>query len=202
VQNNRRRPDILHSQLSVNVNKDKYYLNNNFIADYSRNTGYSALNTNGTPVNQVFKDNLMDISNEFSLMNTFKSNKIIEVYSYLNRSTEPENRVIDPGLNPDIFNNGIAYKQLTQTVDIPTWFTNNYVGFKIPGNFITQSYKAGFSLQSQKLQSDLNITQLNNSVNRVSDSTVNNLDWQRRKVYTEAVYDIRGIKLRPIFRCR
>jgi hypothetical protein len=196
VQNNRRRPDVLHSQLSVNVNKDKYYLNNNFIADYSRNTGYSALNTNGTPVNQVFKDNLMDISNEFSLMNTFKSNKIIEVYSYLNRSTEPENRVIDPGLNPDIFNNGIAYKQLTQTVDIPTWFTNNYVGFKIPGNLITQSYKAGFSLQSQKLQSDLNLTQLNNSVNRVSDSTINNLDWSRRKLYTEAVYDIPGDKIK------
>jgi hypothetical protein len=196
VQNNRRRPDILHSQLSVNVNRDKYYLSNNFIADYSRNTGYSALNTNGTPVNQVFKDNLMDISNEFSLMNTVKSNKIIEVYSYLNRSTEPENRVIDPGLNPDIFNNGVAYKQLTQTVDIPTWFTNNYVGFKIPGNFITQSYKAGFSLQSQKLQSDLNITQLNNSVSRVSDSTVNNLGWQRRKVYTEAVYDIPGDKIK------
>ncbi|MDB5128837.1 TonB-dependent receptor [Mucilaginibacter sp.] len=196
VQNNRRRPDVLHSQLSVNVNKDKYYLNNNFIADYSRNTGYSALNTNGTPVNQVFKDNLMDISNEFSLMNTFKSNKIIEIYSYLNHSTEPENRVIDPGLNPDIFNNGVAYKQLTQTVDIPTWFTNNYVGFKIPGNLITQSYKAGFSVQSQKLQSNLNIIQLNNSVNRVSDSTVNNLDWQRRKVYAEAVYDIPGDKIK------
>lgn len=196
VQNNRRRPDILHAQLAVNVNKDKYYLTNNFIADYSRNTGYSALNTNGTPVNQVFKDNLMDISNEFNLMNTFKSNKIIEFYSYLNRSTEPENRVIDPGLNPDIFNNNVAYKQLTQTVDIPSWFTNNYVSYKIPGNIMTQSYKAGFSIQSQKLQSALNLTQLDNSVNLVSDSAVNNLDWQRRKVYAEAGFDIPGDKLK------
>jgi len=196
VQNNRRRPDILHSQLALNINKDKYYLNNNFIADYSRNTGYSALNTNGTPVNQVFKDNLMDISNEFNLMNTFKSNKIIEFYSYLNRSTEPENRVIDPGLNPDIFNNNIAYKQLTQTVDIPSWFTNNYVSYKIPGNLMTKSYKAGFSIQSQKLQSALNVTQLDNSVNLVSDSAVNNLDWQRRKVYAEAGFDIPGDKLK------
>ncbi|RYU86846.1 hypothetical protein EWM62_16985 [Mucilaginibacter terrigena] len=196
VQNNRRRPDILHTQLSVNVNRDKYYLTNNFIADYSRNTGYSALTTNGTPVNQVFKDNLMDLSNEFNLMKTSKSNKIFEFYSYLNRSTEPENRVIAPGLNPDIFNNGVAYKQLTQTVDIPTWFTNNYIGYKVPGNFITQSYKAGFSLQSQNLQSDLNITQSNNSVNLVSDSAVNNLNWQRRKVYAEAGYDIPGDKLK------
>jgi hypothetical protein len=134
----------------------------------------------------------MDISNEFNYMKTFKTNKIIELYSYLNRSTEPENRVIDPGLNPDIFNNGVAYRQLTQTADIPTWFTNNYVGYKIPGNKVTQSYRAGFSLQSQTLKSDLNVTQLNKTANLLGDSAVNNLDWQRRKLYAEAAYDLPG----------
>jgi hypothetical protein len=192
VQNNRQRPDYMHAQLGLNINQNKFYLSDNFIADYSKSTGYSALVTNGTPVNQVFKDNLMDISNEFNYMKTFKTNKIIELYSYLNRSTEPEKRVIDPGLNPDIFNNGVAYKQLTQNADIPTWFTNNYVGYKIPGNNVTQSYKAGFSLQSQTLRSDLNLTQLNGSTNLVTDSAVNNLDWQRRKIYAEAGYDIPG----------
>ena len=192
VQNNRRRPDILHSQLTVNVNKDKYYLNNNFVADYSHNTGYSALVTNGTPVNQVFKDNLMDISNELNFMKTFKTNNIIEVYSYLNRSTEPETRVIDPGLNPDIFNNNVAYKQLTQFVDVPTWFTNNYLTYKIPGTYVTQSYKAGFTVQSQKLRSKLNLTQLDNTTNLVSDSATNNLSWSRSKLYAEAGYDIPG----------
>jgi hypothetical protein len=162
VQKNKYRPDYMHSQLSLNINKDKFYLYDNFVADYSKSTGYSALVTNGTPVNQVFKDNLMDISNEFNYMKTFKKNDIIELYSYLNRSTEPEQRVIDPGLNPDIFNNGVAYKQLTQTADIPTWFTNNYVGYKIPGNNVTQTYRAGFSLQSQTLKSDLSLNQLNN----------------------------------------
>ncbi|MBD1392749.1 TonB-dependent receptor [Mucilaginibacter glaciei] len=192
AQNNRRRPDYLHTQLGLNINKDKYYLTDNFIADYTKNTGYSALVANGTPVNQVFKDNIMDLSNEFNYMNTFKSNNIIELYSYVNRSIEPEVRTIDPGLNPDIFNNNVAYKQLTQTVDVPTWFTNNYLGYKIPGSNITQSYKAGFSLQSQTLRSNLSLTQLNNSTNLVSDSAVNNLDWSKRKVYAEAGYDIPG----------
>jgi hypothetical protein len=192
VQNNRQRLDVMHSQLTVNVNKDKYYLNNNFVADYAGNTGYSALTTNGVPVNQVFKDNLMDLSNEFNYMTTLKSNKIFELYSYVNRSTEPENRVIDPGLNPDIFNNGVAYKQLTQVVDVPTWFTNNYLSYKIPGNNVTQSYKAGFSLQAQDLTSNLSLTQANNSTNLLSDSAVNNLNWSRRKVYAEAGYDIPG----------
>ncbi|TWR26463.1 hypothetical protein FPZ43_14985 [Mucilaginibacter pallidiroseus] len=196
LQNNRRRPDLLHAQIGININKDKYYLNNNFITDYSRNTGYSALNTNGVPVNQLFRDNLTNISNEFNYMNTFKSNNIIEVFSYINRSREPENRIIEPNLNPEIFNNGVAYKQITQTVDIPTWFTNNYLSYRIPGNSFTQSYKAGFAIQSQTLFSNLNLTQLNNSTNLLGDSAVNNLDWQRKKFYAEAGFDVPGNKLK------
>lgn len=196
IQRNRQRPDYLHSQFLVNVNKSKFYLSDNFMADYSKNTGYSALLTNGTPVNQVLKDNLADFSNEFNYMNTLKGNNIVELYSYINRSAEPENRMIDPGLNPQIFNNGMAYRLLSQNVNIPTWFTNNYVSYKIPGNSFTQSYKAGFSLQSQKLTSGLVVTQLNNATNLVSDSAVNNLDWTRRKIYAEAGYDIPGTILK------
>lgn len=193
TQRNKRRPDVLHGQYTININKDKYYLNNNLITDYSHNNYYSALNSNGVPVNQTFKDNLLDFSNELNYMQTLKkSNNIVEVYSYVNRSSEPENRVIDPNLNPQIFNNGINYASLTQNTNIPTWFTNNYISYKIPRQLVTQSYKAGFSLQSQTLTSDLTVTQLNNTYNLLSDSARNNLDWQRSKLYAEAGYDIPG----------
>ncbi|MDN3584531.1 hypothetical protein [Mucilaginibacter flavus] len=192
VQHNKRRPDLLHAQFVVNINSSKYYLNDNLVADYSHNTAYSNLITNGNPVNQTFKDNLSDFSNDFNFMQTFKSNNIVEVYSYVNRSTEPENRVIDPNLNPDIFNKGVNYSLLTQNVNIPSWFTNNYVSYKIPGQYVTQSFKAGFSLQSQKLNSALGVTQLNNANNLVSDSTRNALNWRRSKLYAEADYDIPG----------
>ncbi len=192
IQHNKRRPDILHGQLTLNINKDKYYLNDALITDYSHNANYSALVTNGTGVNQVFKDNIADFSNEFNLMQTFKTNNIIEVYSYLNHIAEPENLLIDPGINSDIFNNGNPYRQLTQNVNVPTWFTNNYFSYKIPSQYFTQSYKVGFSLQQQKLQSGLNATQTDNSVNLVSDSAQNNLNWSRQKIYAEAGYDMPG----------
>jgi len=192
VQHNKFRPDILFGQLSLNINKDKYYLNNNFIADYSHNTTYSGLVTNGSPVNQVFRDNTLNFSNEFNLMQTFKSNKIIEIYSYLNHIAEPENLSIDPGLNPDVFNNGQPYRSLAQTVNVPTWFTNNYVAYKLPSQYVTQSYKVGFSLQSQKLESALNAVQTNNSASLVTDSTQNHLNWSRQKIYAEAGYDLPG----------
>ncbi len=192
TQHNKRRPDILHGGLTLNINKDNYYLNDDFIADYNHNTSYSALATNGTPVNQVFKDNISDFSNEFNLMQTFKSNNIIELSSYINRIAEPENLAISPGLNPQYFNNGLPYNKLNQTVNVPTWFTNNYLSYKIPSDYVTQTYRAGFSLQKQRLGSGLNATQVDNSVNAVTDSTRNNLNWSRQKLYTQAIFDFPG----------
>ncbi|QKJ29241.1 TonB-dependent receptor [Mucilaginibacter mali] len=191
TQRNSRRPDLFHTQVLLNVNKPKFYLNDNLVADYSHNSSYSALVSNGVPLNQNFKDNLADFSNEFNYMNTFKSNNIIELYSYVDHISEPESRDIEPNLNPNIFNHGVNYNLLTQHVNIPTWFTNNYVSYKIP-RAITQSYKVGFSAQSQQLNSDLTITQNNGTYNLVADSARNNLDWKRNKLYGEAGYDFPG----------
>ena len=192
TEHNRSRPDILHGQFTLNINKDKYYLNDALVTDYSHKTLYSNLNTNNIPVNQVLKDNTMDFSNEFNLMQTFKTNKIIEVYSYINHISEPENRDITPGLNPSLFHNNVPYSDLVQTANLPSWFTNNYVSYKIPGDFVTQSYKAGFLLQSQQLQSSLSVIPSANSSKLVSDSSVNNVNWTREKVYAEAAYDMPG----------
>ena len=192
TEKNRYQPDILHAQFTLNINKDKYYLNDKLITDYSQKKYYSALNTNGTAVNQVLNDNTTSFSNELNYMQTAKSNNIFEVYSYINHISEPENRTIEPNFNPDIFNNGTNYNQLAQTVNIPTWFTNNYLSFKIPSNYITQSFKARFLVQEQTLESELSAVQLNNAVNLVSDSSLNHLTWSRKKVYTEADYDLPG----------
>ncbi|MFB9843351.1 carboxypeptidase regulatory-like domain-containing protein [Mucilaginibacter ginsenosidivorans] len=192
MQHNKFRPDILHGQLTMKVNQDKYYLNNALLVDYAHQNSYSMLNTNGTPLNQVLHDNPLNFSNEFSLLRTSKSNNIIETYSYISHSSEPENRAITPGYNAAVFNGGTAYNQLLQNANIPAWYTNNYLSYKIPGNFVTQSIKAGFSLQSQTLNSALTAVQANNATNLVSDSAVNHLNWNRKKIYGELAWDLPG----------
>jgi len=192
TQHNRSVPDILHTQFRLNINQDKYYLNDDLLMDYSRNNSYSGLNTGSTTVNQVFKDNTLNFSNEFNLIKALKSNHIIQAYSYVSHSAEPENRVINPGYNAAIFNNNAPYAQLVQNVNIPAWYTNNYLSFKIPSDLITQSFRAGFSVQSQKLTSDLNVVQNNNNVNLESDSALNHVDWTKKKLYAEAAYDLPG----------
>ena len=194
-QNNQRNPDILHGQFTLNINKDKYFLNNTLLIDYSHNTNNSSLATTAY-YDQKFKDNPLDFSNEFRMINTTKSNKVYELYSYVDRITDPETLTIERNLNPTVFNANNPYFQLIQTTNIPTWFTNNYLSYKIPTDFITQSYKIGGSLQLQNMQSSLNVVQNNGSINLSAFNSQNNLDWTKSKLYTEAAYDIPGSVLK------
>jgi hypothetical protein len=191
-QQNKLRPDLLHSQVTLNVNKEKYYLNNALVLDYNHQSSYSNLIANNIPVNQILKTNNLDFSNELNLMQTLKFNHILEIYSYINRFREPETRSIDPNFNNAVFNEGKPYSQLMQTVNVPSFFTNNYLSYKIPGEKITQSYKAGFSLQSQQLQSALNVMQNNQTIDAFADSSANQTHWLRKRIYAEAQFDLPG----------
>jgi len=192
VQHNRSIPSILHAQFVLNSNRDKYYLNDVLQVDKKNISSYSGLITDSSAVGQVLKDNTLNFSNEFNLIQTLKSNRIVQAWSYISHSAEPEQLAISPGYNAALFNNNEPYAQLIQNVNIPGWYTNNYFSFRIPSNFITQSYKTGFSVQSQTLVSGLNVVQNNNRSGPGPDSVLNHVDWTKKKLYAEAAYDLPG----------
>ena len=192
TQHNRFQPDILHTQFTLNINRDKFYLNDALTMEDNRSAYHSYLNTNGATVEQLFHDNPLSFSNEFNLIRSLKSNDVIQTYSYISHSAEPENRTIGPNYEPAIFNDSAQYAQLIQRVNVPTWYTTDYVSLKIPSSLITQSFKTGFSVQSQKLMSGLDVGQVNNKTTPQSDSSRNQLDWTRTKIYAEADYDLPG----------
>ena len=191
-QHNRFQPDILHSQFTLNINRDKYYLNDVMVADDSRSAYHSYLNTGDGTVNQAFHDNQLNFSNEFNMIRSLKSHDVIQAYSYISHSVEPEKRTIGPNFEPAIFNDSNQYAQLIQTVNVPSWYTTNYLSLKIPSNGITQSFKAGFSVQSQTLKSSLDAARVDNKLTPGWDSSMNHLKWNRTKIYAEAAYDLPG----------
>ena len=149
IQHNLSVPDIFHAQFTLNINRPQYYLNDALLMDQKNITDYSGLKTDSAAVNQVFRDITLNFSNEFNLIRALKSDNIIQAYSYISHSAEPENLVIGPGYNAAIFNKNAPYAQLVQNVNIPGWYVNNYFAFRIPSGRVTRSYKTGFSVQSQ-----------------------------------------------------
>ena len=196
TQHNQLNPALLHAQFSLLLNSNKCYINDVLLMDDKRYTNYSHLNTNGSLADQSLKDKALNFSNEFNWMRLVRSKNILQAYSYFSHMAEPENRSIGPSYNDSLFNHSDPYSQLIQTVNVPTWFTNNYISLKIPGDVITKSFRAGFNEQSQKLTSSLDLLQSNNSLTRQSDSSFNNLSWKKQKAYAEAAFDIPGEKLK------
>jgi hypothetical protein len=196
TQHNRTKPDFLHTQLTLTINKDKYYLNDALTLDDNRTAYFSNLTTNGSMVGQVLHDNPLSLSNEFNRIKSLKAGLIMQAYSYISYAAEPEYRSIGPNYQPTIFNDGYPYAQLVQRVNVPTWYTSNYLSLKMPVGVFTQTFKTGFSLQSQKLSSDLGSAQETSGVVPPFDSSVNRLHWTRTKVYAEADYDLPGAILK------
>ncbi|MBS1661296.1 MAG: carboxypeptidase regulatory-like domain-containing protein [Bacteroidetes bacterium] len=181
TQHNRLVPDLFHTQLTLTLNKEKVYLNDVLLLDDNHQTNYSHLNTNRSQADQTFSDNTLSFSNEWNGMLSTSSKNIIQLYSYISHFSEPETRTIGPNYNPEIFNHGLPYLQLVQNANVPTWFTYNYISYKIPGDLITKSFTTGLSWQQQQLTSTLT---------PASDSSANNLSWTNQKGFAEAALDM------------
>lgn len=186
-QSNNAYPNQLHAQLNLNINKTTYYLNNTFIADYNPQSANSLLNTNGSEVKQAVQNNLRNFSNELNYMFN-RNQKALEFYSYINRVDEPQILKINPGLNADYFNDGNPYHGLNQTTSIPSFFTNTYFTLHYGSLKFKQSYKIGINTQHENLRSSLTKTLLDSKNPLPLDSGINNLQWNRNKLYVESSY--------------
>ncbi|MCZ4222353.1 TonB-dependent receptor [Pedobacter rhodius] len=196
IQSNAVNPQKLRAQFNLNGNADKYYLNNNFVLDYVPFKTNSGIVINSIPAYQILKQETLDVSNEFSYRKKLKSDDVLNFYSYLNRTTQPESLNITPGLNADILNNGQAYAGLNQYTKLPTSYTNNYISYALFSNKFMQTYRVGFNVQSQNLNAELYKIQNNHTIELVSQNAVNDLDWLKTKFYTEGSYDFTGDKLK------
>lgn len=195
-QENTSRPDLLHAQANLNINRENSYLNNTFITDYNPIKYKSDLISNGVPFRQNLSQKPLDISNEFNYMNTLKSGTIYSLYSYLNYSNQSEKLLINSGLNEAQFNDGIPYSHLLQQTSLPSYYTNNYFTFKRASPLFVQTYKAGLSLQAQQLSSSLDAIQSDQSSKAASVEGSNNLNWKRSNVYLEGLYEYTGENLK------
>lgn len=182
-------PQKLQSKFNLLANADKYYFNNTLMINYNPTNVSSNVITNGIEAQQALRQATFDLSNELNYRKKLKSENTFNFYSYLNRTTQPERLNISPGLNEDILNNGNPFTGLTQYIKLPTWYTNNYTSFGLVNNAFTQTYKVGFNIQRQELNSALYRIQNNNNVELVSETMTNNLNWLKTKIYTDATYD-------------
>ena len=198
-QNNRYKPQKLRSAFNINLNQDKNYLNNNLIFDYAPETASSNFVINGTQANQNLNQRTINFSNDLNWRKKFKNEQMINFASYVNFSNQPEQLAVRPGLNQDFINSNQPYIGLLQDADLPTFYANNSASLAFTKGKFVQTYKAGFSIQSQQLKTQLYQISTNNENLSLSNSYANILDWQKNKLYAEGAYDYVSDQLKLSF---
>lgn len=185
------RQNSLATQFNITVNKKNYYLNNVLAFNSASPGTFANTRLNGLALAQQYNYQNWDISNDFSMIKKKRNRNIVEWNAYIRYQHLPEKLGVFPGVNDSVFNNGIAYDQLQQRVDIGGWFTHESFSYRIVHDFIVQNYKAGIVAQWQPLKTDLSVIN-GSAANALSDSFNNNLTWNQYKAYMKAEYDIVG----------
>ncbi|WP_183574655.1 carboxypeptidase-like regulatory domain-containing protein [Mucilaginibacter sp. X5P1] len=187
-QSNRQQPDLLHAGINLNVNKKTYYIDNSFNADVNKQNITGQLNTNGIAENQELNSKVQNFSNDFNYIGS-KKDQIFEIHSYLNYIWQPQTLTITPGPDSGFFNTGLPYTGLRQSVNTPSFFTNNNIIFGFANLKFQQLYKIGFSTADENLSSGLVKTSTNGIAQPAIDSAVNDLNWRRYTEYFEGDYN-------------
>lgn len=195
-QQTQNRFNVLYAKLNLNSNKDKAYWNNDLVVEYNKLPSISTTTFNGKITNQNLLQQTTSLSNELNIIKTKNTKNVIELYSYFSYLNKPELLQINPGINANYFNNNLAYNQLAQQVNLPTYFTNNYINYRVPIGKFLQSYKIGVNSQWQQLNSNTQLQQLNGIVTNAKDSFTNNLTWQQQKIYANTNYDFLGNRIK------
>jgi hypothetical protein len=196
IQHNIIKPQTFLAKFDITGNADNYYLKNVLQFNYSKGRTFSNLITNQQSAYQRLNTSTTDFSNELNYRKKLPSGNMVFFYSYLTKTTQPEKLSIMPGLNEGIFNNGIPFDALIQQVKLPALYTNNYLSTTFVNNKWMQSYKVGFNVQHQKLNTDLLKIQNNKDGEIISPDFVNNLNWNKTKWYANAIYEYKSTKFK------
>ena len=187
IQQNRNRPLTYVTQVNLNINNKKYFLNNTLLLENALTNGYSSMETNTQPLLiQEQHLNSTTFSNDFRYNKLIKGKHVLELGSYISNRNNPQELIIEPGLYNNLLNNNIPYAQLRQSANEPVFFTDNYLSYRRKAGAFAYGTRFGYSWQSVKMQSVLQTIQSNGNINASPDSFYNRLLWDRYKLYVDA----------------
>lgn len=168
----------LQTNITLQKNADKNYFKNSleFQGFWDSQKGNIVLNNE--PINQQLNNEFFRISN--NLKNIFPLGKqMITLNSYVGLNKTPQTLTVNPGQFENILNNNIPYDEVTQQIDLNTFYTNNSISFTKAIKRFSIEPKVGFQIENQQLNSEILTSENFNLGNEFS----NNLDWFRFKLY-------------------
>lgn len=144
----------LQSEFTIENNSDNNYLKNQLIVNASWDSQRGLIHQAENDITQHLKTPFTAIQNKLRVLRTI-GKQLITFRSNTGYTSTDQELIVTPGPFPELLNQNQLYGSLNQALDSHKFFTDNSAGFiKALGRF-TLSPKLGFSIQSQRLESDL-----------------------------------------------
>jgi hypothetical protein len=186
---------LANSSITVSKNSEQSFFENNTNFNIYNGNNNSFLNFNTFSFNQNLINKEYDFSNYLSLIPKIKGLHIIGFKYRLNYYANPQNLALDVGLNQNIFNNNLNYAGLSQLSNLPTWSSEISTFYAIPNTKIKQNYQIGLINESQELNSQIRINNLNGTTKDFENDFGNNLKWRNNRIYFRPDYKYQTEKL-------
>jgi hypothetical protein len=169
--------NTIETNLTLQKNTDKNFFKNSIKFNGFWDSQRGTIELKNDNVNQQHLSNRY-----FKLSNDLKTlfplgKQIVTLKSYIGLNKTPQSLTVNPGQFNDLLNNGNVYDEVTQDIELQTFYTNNSLGFTKGWKQFSFSPKVGFQFETQNLESAI-LTSENTSSN-----FENNLDWTRSKLY-------------------
>lgn len=172
--------NALQTNITLQKNATKNYFKNSLDFEGSWDSQRGLIYIENQNISQNLTNDFLKISNSHKSIFSI-GKQLLTLNSYAGFNKTPQTLKVNPGQFEAILNNNILYQEVTQRVDLKTFYTNNTFSFIKGYNQFTFEPKIGFQLENQTLKSQ--ITTSENTI--LSNDFSNNLDWMRSKIYFE-----------------
>lgn len=170
--------NTLETNLTLQKNTNKNFFKNSLIFQGFWDSERGAIQLNDDNINQNLSNRYFKLSNDLKTLFPL-GKQIATLKSYIGFNRTPQSLSVNPGQFSDVLNNGNAYDEVRQDVELNTFYTNNSLGFTKGWKQFSFSPKVGLQFEKQQLESSILISEITNN------NFENNLDWSRSKLYVD-----------------
>ena len=187
------KPQILQSSINVMKNHKNFFFNNNLKINVSKNDDSSRLNFNDDAFSQNLSQNEFMISNDFNYIPKLSTKGIAEIRLLTEYNIKDDKLNLRDGYQFPISQNE-DYENVVQRIDIPTFYMDGYLSYKLPTSTIKQDYRLGYTRENREFNSNLLFNTANGSFIYDGDAG-NSLNWKKSNYYFISDFGIETKKI-------
>lgn len=194
--------DLLETELQLNRNTERYYLDNafRFSGKWDRGSGISRSGAPGGESNrqnifQGLKQPVFKLDNAFSLIRNYKRLSL-KMYSYNGYSSTDQQLNVEPFLYDALFSNPAGLTALRQSVGQRQFSSANRLSLGLTQGSWKQRYTLAANLNLQQLNTQLQGQETSGNFTQVVDSLSNGLTWNKYSLSFQPDYTYAKDKIR------